>query len=1027
MLGCDYCDDWFHGECVGIEEDSADALQEYTCPSCSKRGIVRQNPKATNGDDTSENRKEVFYTPPRSGLKRVRDSGAVQSPEPKSLPCLRRGCQQPRQPSGYCSEDCEIFAAEKDFNGILKRQQKSAAVNAEADAGKTKDARSIAASRGTPPAFSKALDIRADRAKTSAIPRTALQARPENGTSTTTPGETVRGKVISSLVEAFTSQEHSNQVTISASKALVLAKSIEAALFSLFKEPGKDYRTRFRSLVFNLRDASNPELRQRVLSKELSPDHLCRMTSAELASRQLSSWRTAKEVELERQRILPDEAGGKRVRKTHKGEEVVEIYDEPVSDLPAPQQSLVDQILTRKVIRETTLAVDATQEGVASKASMFPAQLPDFSSVRVHAEASLPAFQSFSDFAEQPAKPDAASRAPLPECHSFQERAEQANGEAPSTSFLPKFHSFEERAEQANGEAPSTSTRYGRPNGSDASEDSADEMMTEVLEEMTSAHSREQRVEPLVPVKNHGETTSSAHPAPSAKAKRGWASRRTTTGAAEDRSAKASPAAAAGDEDTWTGKLQLPGKTSGLDVTMRCSGCNVDSAPSLGLPSLLQVKGRIRLSVLEGFVGSLKSKNTSRTLTVLRVQATEGASFKDTKRVLHMEATELSDQERAFVLEPFKGLELYLLPECPLAKSLDTGVGGGALIGILIRRKAAKRSKDLGGSSSPTSEFPRASSKSPSRGKSPTAHTAVSKDPRLSRSEQQPLIADPSPRTTPPYTTMRPSACPRDPPASTSPMPNSSESSTPEVEVQEAKPWSGSTAVDRVVPGAGAVPGGRENTGAALDQSAASALNDLLALVGGVDTHMSTSSTAPPSDAGGLETAQMPLAPLMLGSQQAEQRLPMSMKESAAAAPLCLQAAPSPSEAARALPVSEPLPNALNAATPPYSAATRGEQQGSAFGGTSIAANWPHVGSANEAAVADDLPKFEFASDMVLRPGPPPGPPPPGSQPALHTVQHISAAGPHTAPPLHVSATPAPTPNTAIPVHRPLSQSTWRA
>ncbi|KAK3285038.1 hypothetical protein CYMTET_7336 [Cymbomonas tetramitiformis] len=632
---------------------------------------------------------------------------------------------------------------------------------------------------------------------------------------------------------------------------------------------------------------------------------------------------------------------------------------------------------------------------------MFPAQLPDFSSVRVHAEASLPAFQSFSDFAEQPAKPDAASRAPLPECHSFQERAEQANGEAPSTSFLPKFHSFEERAEQANGEAPSTSTRYGRPNGSDASEDSADEMMTEVLEEMTSAHSREQRVEPLVPVKNHGETTSSAHPAPSAKAKRGWASRRTTTGAAEDRSAKASPAAAAGDEDTWTGKLQLPGKTSGLDVTMRCSGCNVDSAPSLGLPSLLQVKGRIRLSVLEGFVGSLKSKNTSRTLTVLRVQATEGASFKDTKRVLHMEATELSDQERAFVLEPFKGLELYLLPECPLAKSLDTGVGGGALIGILIRRKAAKRSKDLGGSSSPTSEFPRASSKSPSRGKSPTAHTAVSKDPRLSRSEQQPLIADPSPRTTPPYTTMRPSACPRDPPASTSPMPNSSESSTPEVEVQEAKPWSGSTAVDRVVPGAGAVPGGRENTGAALDQSAASALNDLLALVGGVDTHMSTSSTAPPSDAGGLETAQMPLAPLMLGSQQAEQRLPMSMKESAAAAPLCLQAAPSPSEAARALPVSEPLPNALNAATPPYSAATRGEQQGSAFGGTSIAANWPHVGSANEAAVADDLPKFEFASDMVLRPGPPPGPPPPGSQPALHTVQHISAAGPHTAPPLH--------------------------
>lgn len=660
MLGCDYCDDWFHGECVGIEEGNADALQEYTCPRCSSRGLGsgsgRQNPKASSGDGTSESCKKVFYTPPRTGLKRARDS--VRSPESKNLPCLRRGCQQPRQPSGYCSEDCEIFAAEKDFNGILKRQQKSTTMTAEADAGKIKDARSKAASQGTPAAFSKALDIRSDLAKTSAIPRNTLETRSDNGTSTTTPGETVRGKVVSSLVEAFTSKELSHQVTVSASKALVLAKSIEASLFSLFKEPGKDYRTRFRSLVFNLRDPSNPELRQRVLSKELSPDHLCRMTSAELASRQLSSWRTAKEVELERQRILPDEAGGKRVRKTHKGEEIVEIYDEPVSDLPAQKLSLIDPVSTRRVIGETTLAVDATQEGAVSSPSLSPAQLPDFSGVREHAEAlsprsatpSLPAFQSFSDFVEQPAKPDAAGGVPFPECHSF-----------------------EERAGQANGEAPSTSTRYGRPTGSDASEDSADEMMTEVLEEMTSAHLREQRVEPLTAVKNHGETTSRAQPAPPAKAKRGWASRRTTTGAAEDLSAKASPAAAAEVEDIWTGKLQLPGKTNGLDVTIRCSGSNVDSAPSLGLPASLQVKGRIRLSVLEGFVGSLKSKNTSRTLTVVRVQATEGASFKDTKRVLHVEATELSDQERAFVLEPLKGLELYVLPECPLAKSLDKG------------------------------------------------------------------------------------------------------------------------------------------------------------------------------------------------------------------------------------------------------------------------------------------------------------------------------------------------------------------
>ena len=48
---------------------------------------------------------------------------------------------------------------------------------------------------------------------------------------------------------------------------------------------GKDYKAKYRSLVFNLRDPNNPDLRARVLGGEISPDKLVQLSAAELASK----------------------------------------------------------------------------------------------------------------------------------------------------------------------------------------------------------------------------------------------------------------------------------------------------------------------------------------------------------------------------------------------------------------------------------------------------------------------------------------------------------------------------------------------------------------------------------------------------------------------------------------------------------------------------------------------------------------------------------------------------------------------
>lgn len=105
----------------------------------------------------------------------------------------------------------------------------------------------------------------------------------------------------------------------------ILAIKIEAELFRHFGGVNKKYREKGRSLLFNLKDQSNPELRVRVLSGDIKPEKLCLMSAEELASKELSEWRQAKAELMAQAIVLPDADVDmrKRVKKTHKGEFVV--------------------------------------------------------------------------------------------------------------------------------------------------------------------------------------------------------------------------------------------------------------------------------------------------------------------------------------------------------------------------------------------------------------------------------------------------------------------------------------------------------------------------------------------------------------------------------------------------------------------------------------------------------------------------------------------------------------------------------
>ena len=56
-IGCDYCDGWYHGKCVGIQKRSEASIIKYMCPLCAKRKI---DPTSKLHENETEYYKEKY-------------------------------------------------------------------------------------------------------------------------------------------------------------------------------------------------------------------------------------------------------------------------------------------------------------------------------------------------------------------------------------------------------------------------------------------------------------------------------------------------------------------------------------------------------------------------------------------------------------------------------------------------------------------------------------------------------------------------------------------------------------------------------------------------------------------------------------------------------------------------------------------------------------------------------------------------------------------------------------------------------
>ncbi|GFS44946.1 hypothetical protein Acr_00g0093120 [Actinidia rufa] len=422
-----------------------------------------------------------------------------------------------------------------------------------------------------------------------------------------------------------------------------MALRIEVELFKLFGGVNKKYKERGRSLLFNLKDRNNPELRERVMSGELPPERLCSMTAEELASKELSQWRIAKAEEFAQMVVLPDSDVDIRrlVRKTHKGEFQVEVeQDDGVSVEVSVGTSALTRLESKNRDMEDHHSANADEikdrDNVEGEKS---------SSENQDLSCSLTIPNDGTDLLQGLMVDEFKDAEFLPPIVSLDEFMESLDSEPP----------FENLPMDGGKISPSDkeSSDQGSKDPVGATTEKSDKVEVKFTDSDVKTKSKESSTEP-----------------------------------------KSSPPDAASKcEHVWEGELQLTISAAVTVVGFFKSG---EKTSTKEWPSSLEIKGRVRLDAFEKFIQDLPMSR-SRAVMVVHFVLKDGSSENDRVNLSEVVDSYVSDERLGFA-EPAPGVELYLCPPHTkivemLSKHLSKGhtdtlnsIESG-LIGIIVWRK----------------------------------------------------------------------------------------------------------------------------------------------------------------------------------------------------------------------------------------------------------------------------------------------------------------------------------------------------
>lgn len=155
----------------------------------------------------------------------------------------------------------------------------------------------------------------------------------------------------------------SNAPRLTESEITDFVKAAENEMFEMFgSETNNKYKSKYRSLMYNIKDRKNLTLFEKISSKLIEPKQFVRLSSQELASQELANWRE-NENKHQLEMITKSEldllaCGNSYVLKTHKGEEVIqESSDRITLDPSIPVQDVVSVLNSSTVSSSDTSIV----------------------------------------------------------------------------------------------------------------------------------------------------------------------------------------------------------------------------------------------------------------------------------------------------------------------------------------------------------------------------------------------------------------------------------------------------------------------------------------------------------------------------------------------------------------------------------------------------------------------------------------------------------------------------------------------
>ncbi|KAI0391825.1 hypothetical protein F5Y17DRAFT_438830 [Xylariaceae sp. FL0594] len=332
-IACDKCTAWQHNVCMGMSVFTEDLLKDYFCEQCAPQDHKETLEAMKRGEKPWEARRQKYEDEKKrkKGKKKGKRVSDHKDKERASPSVSTTKAQQPSPaPDAKKEKEEPVQTHEPAQKGKRKSRDHSQ--------GPAVKQRKVADAQAVPvyPKYSPPADIPETIQKLEGTRRQAALGLQKALDTAIDQAEKKK---------TYTLPEGSSKKTVSERLAL----EIERAFVDTHPQSAQN-AAQLRALVFSLKN--NGELAAKVLNRTLPPSSFVVMTRDELATKELQRENAEMKARAEKQSILiTDDVP--RVRRTHKGEEVVEADNFAMAVDETPSQ------LRQQGIREAAVAREA--------------------------------------------------------------------------------------------------------------------------------------------------------------------------------------------------------------------------------------------------------------------------------------------------------------------------------------------------------------------------------------------------------------------------------------------------------------------------------------------------------------------------------------------------------------------------------------------------------------------------------------------------------------------------------------------